>query len=169
MKDEIKNYEFHNQNIISLLRVQKYLTPNVIDFCSPLADLAQFLSQVQMSPPEPTKRAGLIIEAEPEVRDQLDQLYKTNYPALAKHSMKTWLNPSNDQIMKEAKDFMATWDFDKLEQLIDEIPKCEKCGAEATNRCGKCKRSWYCRRQCQVEDWSDHKKICALLTEPTRS
>ena len=83
--------------------------------------------------------------------------------------MKTWLNPSNDQIMKEAKDFMATWDFDKLEQLIDEIPKCEKCGAEATNRCGKCKRSWYCRRQCQVEDWSDHKKICALLTEPTRS
>ena len=60
---------------------------------------------------------------------------------------------------------MKNWDFEKLELLIDEPPKCEKCGAEAVKRCGKCKRSWYCRRQCQVEDWKVHKKICSLLTE----
>ena len=47
---------------MSLLRIQKYLTPNVIDYCSPLADLSQVLAQLQSQPPKPVPRPGLIIE-----------------------------------------------------------------------------------------------------------
>ena len=103
--------------------------------------------------------------AEAEVRAQLESIYQSMYPQLAKAAMKTWLDPSNEEIQSSAAEFMATWDLNKLEQLIDEPPKCEKCGVLAVHRCGQCKRTWYCRRQCQVEDWKVHKKICALLRE----
>jgi len=147
------------------MRIQKYLTPNVLDFCSPLADLSNVLAQIQMGAPEPIKRAGLIIETEPEIRSNLEKLYSKSYPAIAKNAMKNFLNPSEQKMKEEAREFMKNWDFDTLEQLIDEAPKCEKCGQEAVNRCGKCKRAWYCRRQCQVEDWKSHKKMCSLLRQ----
>ena len=163
--ESANSYEFHNANVMSLLRLQKYLTPPVIDYCSPLGDLGQVLAQLQSQPPKPVPRPGLIIEAEAEVRAQLESVYKSMYAPLAKQAMKTWLDPSQEEIQTSAAEFMATWDLNRLEQLIDEPPKCEKCGALAVHRCGQCKRTWYCRRQCQVEDWKQHKKICSLLRE----
>jgi len=163
--DSSNSYEFHNPNVMSLMRLQKYLTPPILDYCSPLADLAQFLAQLQSNPPPSVPRPGLIIEAEAELRQQLESVYSLLYPQLAKQAMKTWLDPSQQELQSSAAEFMATWDFNKLEQLIDEPPKCEKCGTLAVHRCGQCKRTWYCRRQCQVEHWKEHKKLCALLRE----
>ena len=28
-----------------------------------------------------------------------------------------------------------------------------------------CKTVWYCRRQCQIEHWAEHKKICDMLKQ----
>ena len=47
-----------------------------------------------MGAPEPIKRAGLIIETEPEIRSNLEKLYSKSYPAIAKNAMKNFLNPS---------------------------------------------------------------------------
>lgn len=55
--------------------------------------------------------------------------------------------------------------------MADETTKsCEACGKTAAqagipvlNRCGKCKRAWYCSRECQVVDWKKkHKRRCAV-------
>jgi len=58
---------------------------------------------------------------------------------------------------------MAEWykEFD-CDSLLEE-PKCAKCGDPATNRCSRCKNEWYCSRECQVEAWDGHKKICDLI------
>jgi hypothetical protein len=41
-----------------------------------------------------------------------------------------------------------------------ERPKCKVCAKEAPQKCGKCKKVSYCSRQCQAEDWTEHKKTC---------
>ena len=50
-----------------------------------------------------------------------------------------------------------------MEQLIDEPAKCAECGQPAPKRCSRCQSEWYCRRECQVKNWSKHKKACDMI------
>ena len=79
MSDEIASYDFHQQNINSLMRIQKFLTPNVLSFCSPLADLSHVLSQIQVRPPEAVKPYSLLIELEPEIREKIDSKFQGTF------------------------------------------------------------------------------------------
>lgn len=164
LSDEMSSYEFHQQNINSLNRVQKFLTPTVLAFCAPLADLAKVLSHIQMQPPESTKPFALLIESEPEIKEKILSRFGDKFGGIAKNAMQTWANPSHAEIQSEAKALAKTWELDRMEQFLNQVPKCEVCGSEAVSRCSTCKHTWYCRRQCQVENWKEHKKICALLT-----
>jgi hypothetical protein len=38
------------------------------------------------------------------------------------------------------------YNFDVLESLITEPPKCVLCGEPASKRCSRCQNEWYCRR-----------------------
>ncbi|KAG0266579.1 hypothetical protein BG011_001768 [Mortierella polycephala] len=42
---------------------------------------------------------------------------------------------------------------------------CNKCQKKATLRCAKCKQAFYCSRECQVDNWTDHKAPCRILTK----
>ncbi|KAF9194657.1 hypothetical protein BGZ51_008588 [Haplosporangium sp. Z 767] len=42
---------------------------------------------------------------------------------------------------------------------------CNKCQKKATLRCAKCKQAFYCTRECQVDNWTDHKAPCRILTK----
>ena len=37
---------------------------------------------------------------------------------------------------------------------------CESCGSQTAQKCGNCKKVWYCSRNCQKEDWKGHKNYC---------
>ncbi len=43
-----------------------------------------------------------------------------------------------------------------------DIEKCESCYAFLTKilRCGQCKKISYCKRECQLKDWPNHKQFC---------
>lgn len=46
-------------------------------------------------------------------------------------------------------------DYDRV------VPACQVCGKTAKFRCTRCKRAWYCGRECQVRDWkAGHKAQC---------
>ena len=40
---------------------------------------------------------------------------------------------------------------------------CSVCSSKTTKRCSKCKMAWYCCRECQVNDWNEHKLICKAV------
>ena len=37
---------------------------------------------------------------------------------------------------------------------------CKNCGFIATQRCSRCKLTYYCCVECQKEDWKSHSKTC---------
>lgn len=53
---------------------------------------------------------------------------------------------------------------DVFEDFLED-PKCEECGALATQRCSRCKMAWYCSRDCQLRQWKKHKAICGMFTD----
>lgn len=42
--------------------------------------------------------------------------------------------------------------------------QCKKCGKRACKRCAKCKQTLYCTRDCQKDDWENHKSDCGVLS-----
>jgi len=42
---------------------------------------------------------------------------------------------------------------------------CPKCENPANKACGKCKKEYYCSRQCQLDDWKRHKKVCNTVNQ----
>merc|ERR1719397_1195306 len=43
--------------------------------------------------------------------------------------------------------------------------KCQNCQSLKFSRCGRCHIMPYCSRDCQLEHWSSHKKICKKFSK----
>ena len=39
---------------------------------------------------------------------------------------------------------------------------CAVCGAVAASKCTRCRKVWYCSKECQRSAWFEHKKTCAV-------
>ena len=48
-------------------------------------------------------------------------------------------------------------------KLVDHL--CSICAQPATQKCSRCRRVWYCSRQCQRAAWKEHKDECAVLAQ----
>merc|ERR1719277_1462985 len=110
-----------------------------------------------MMKPAPAKK-DLVLEQVPEIRDNVLRRNEGKWKKIAKNQMKFFFNPSDAEIREQARRWADTYNFDVLENLLLDPPKCAVCGAEATKRCSRCQNEWYCCRECQVQHWPKHKK-----------
>ena len=44
--------------------------------------------------------------------------------------------------------------------LYEFLSLCHTCGKQTTIQCGACKKTYYCTRECQKNNWSSHKLLC---------
>lgn len=128
-----------------------------------LADLQRSLEELAvMTPPDP--QPSVILEQVPEIWEHLLRSSDGQWMAMAQYQCKNVFLVDAAELRAQAQQFASTYNFDALEALLPEEPKCALCGQPATKRCSRCQNEWYCRRQCQVEHWKRHKDACDLLS-----
>ncbi|XP_072025986.1 zinc finger MYND domain-containing protein 10-like [Amphiura filiformis] len=159
-----EKYEFNTYNKNQIIKLRAHLSEVILDQIPSLCDLQRYLEHLAMMDP-PAAKSGLVLEQVPEVRDLIIRENDGKWGAIAKHQVKTVFNPSSELMKQQAKMFADTYNFDVLESLIQEPPKCAMCGELAAKRCSRCQNEWYCRRECQVKHWTKHKQACNLLAE----
>uniref|UniRef100_A0A674ELC3 Zinc finger MYND domain-containing protein 10 n=1 Tax=Salmo trutta TaxID=8032 RepID=A0A674ELC3_SALTR len=161
-----RKYDFNNFNKNQLLKLRGFLTEVLIDQLPNLVELQRFLSHLTVTDPAPPKK-DLILEQIPEMWNNIMRDNMGKWKAIAKYQVKEMFNPSEKDLRQQALRLAQTYNLDVMESLIPEKPKCGACGAEASKRCSRCQREWYCQRECQVKHWSKHKVACQLMAEVT--
>ncbi|KAL5014529.1 hypothetical protein ScPMuIL_008799 [Solemya velum] len=157
-----QKYDLNPYRKNTVLKLRSYLTEVLLDQIPVLGEMQRYLEHLSMMDPPPAKK-DLILEQVPEIRNEILRQYSGKWTKIAKKQMKTVFSQSSAAMRDQAKRWADTYNFDVLEGLLTDPPKCALCGDQATKRCSRCQNEWYCRRECQVKHWSKHKKACDLL------
>ena len=73
----------------------------------------------------------------------------------------------SETLCAKPEDAWFTREYETESIAAAEYKKCDHCGVAETdrlkhNRCSRCKKVWYCGRECQMQDWKKgHKNVCA--------
>ncbi|KAF9553409.1 hypothetical protein CPC08DRAFT_822323 [Agrocybe pediades] len=86
-----------------------------------------------------------------------------------KGTPRTWKDPKSicAELQETAPSMMQK---SSLARLARELKQCQHCFKSDTDdkkllACAKCKRSYYCNRDCQMGNWPEHKSICKMIQE----
>ncbi|KAK3579403.1 hypothetical protein CHS0354_029711 [Potamilus streckersoni] len=161
-----QKYDLNSYKKNAILKLRSFLTEPMLDQIPVLGEMQRFLEHLSMMDPPPPKK-DVLLEQVPEIREGILKSNEGNWAKLAKKQAKTFLNPSESDLRTLAKRWADTYNFDVIEGLLSDPPKCAACGEAASKRCSRCQNEWYCRRECQVQHWSKHKKACNLMHEAT--
>ncbi|KAJ8047698.1 Zinc finger MYND domain-containing protein 10 [Holothuria leucospilota] len=162
----INKYEYNDHNKNQVLKLRGFMTEVTLDQMPSLCDLQRYLEQLAMMEP-PAPQSAILLEQVPEIYDKILKDNEGRWGAIAKHQVKTVFNPPEDVIREQARRFAETYNFDVIESLLSDPPKCALCGDAASKRCSRCKNEWYCGRECQVKHWSKHKAVCSIVAGET--
>ncbi|CAF0933407.1 unnamed protein product [Adineta steineri] len=160
----LQKYEYTDYNKNRITKLRAHLNEVVLDQMPHLIQMQRFLEQLSFMEP-PAVKKQLVLEQVAELYDRIIRKYKNQWRDVAEKQAKTVLNPTKAEAQQQAARWANTMNFDVLETFINEAPKCAMCGEQATKRCSRCQREWYCRRECQVKHWSKHKPMCEMLVE----
>ena len=50
-----------------------------------------------------------------------------------------------------------------MPERLRDLSKCVKCGEAGAKQCSKCHAVSYCSKECQVADWTRHRRLCVPL------
>ncbi|KAL4226154.1 Zinc finger MYND domain-containing protein 10 [Mactra antiquata] len=158
----MNKYELDTYRKNTILKLRSFLTEPMLDQIPMLGDLQRYLEHLSMMEP-PAPRKEVILEQIPEIRDNILHTNDGKWKKIAKKQIKSFFDPSTSDLKMQAKRWADTYNFDVIEGLLSDPPKCAVCGQDASKRCSRCQNEWYCRRECQVDHWSKHKQACDLM------
>ena len=152
------SYEITDYRKNQLLRLKKYLNEVLVDQIPALASLQRSLEQLSIANSQ-AQVAGnpFVIQSVPSLMTELAkafessldkqiQIFSTQYSKKEQSAIEE-LCDSFSQPIPEARRELGT--------------KCACCGSKAEKRCSRCKKTWYCSKECQVKDFkAGHKAIC---------
>nr|KAF6476977.1 zinc finger MYND-type containing 10 [Rousettus aegyptiacus] len=151
-----------------LLKLRAFLTDTLLDQLPILADLQGFLAHLALTEPQPPKK-DLVLEQVPEIWERLERENRGKWQAIAKHQLQHVFSPSEQDLRLQARRWAETYKLDVLEAVAPERHRCAHCSAEASKRCSRCQKEWYCCRECQVKHWVKHGKTCVLAAQGDRA
>ncbi|KAM6169910.1 zinc finger MYND domain-containing protein 10 [Rhynchocyon petersi] len=147
-----------------LLKLRAFLTDTLLDQLPNLADLQNFLAHLTLVETQ-TPKKDLVLEQIPEIWERLQRENRGKWQAIAKHQLRHIFSPSEQDLRLQAQRWAETYRLDVLEAVAPERPHCAYCNAEASKRCSRCQKEWYCCRECQVKHWEKHGKVCVVAAK----
>lgn len=162
--DSSRKYEITSFRKQNLLRLRKYLNEVLLDQLPMLADMLRGLEEmnIQQEPSALSSSNAFIVQTLPEIRTRL--LASKNWNQIAKEQAETFFAKNSEQEKADMNRLVELYASDVFEDFMED-PKCEECGAMATQRCSRCKMAWYCTRDCQLRQWKKHKQICQMFMQ----
>jgi hypothetical protein len=159
-----RKYQWTTSNKNEILRLRGHFNDVLVDQIPILNDLRRTIEELSLMEPE-APEASVVLEQVPEIQTHLMKTNTGKWTKIAEYQKRKVFCPSEKVMKEQAMRLAETYDMDMLESILPDDPKCAAgtCGEPATLRCSKCKCTWYCRRQCQVEDWKKHKPMCKMM------
>lgn len=155
-------YEIYESRKNQLLKLRPYLNELTLDQIPILTEFQLFLNQLAVtSGPFGPSRSPLLLEMVPPIRDALEEQFTNNRKKILEASKREFVTGSKEAMVEKAKRLAAVYDFDNFEAALPVVKPCANCGKDASKKCSKCKDVWYCGRDCQIQNWTEHKKYCA--------
>ncbi|KAF9920163.1 hypothetical protein FBU30_010044 [Linnemannia zychae] len=95
-------------------------------------------------------------------------LLKKGNTIFVRYAQQHWFLDLSEGLHVEDTAFVYVVPY-RLSSILDAhrslVPnKCKACGKKASQFCAKCKRTFYCTHECQVENWPTHRSTCRILT-----
>lgn len=168
--EAMKFYEWNSFRQREISKCQMFLSANLLDQLPPLADLKHRLCTLSIVDSD-AKSAGIILEEMPEIKENLIREAKEiGFKQIVKNHMERLLQLEGSEMINIAKRLNDIYNVERFESNADETSTknwnddserhCAQCCAAAIKKCSKCEQSFYCSRECQVQNWPIHKQIC---------
>lgn len=130
-----------------VLRAQEVLSEKHLTQLPPTQALQHYLIQLALAhPPEQ-------VQHKPSITVLSDMLGEHCDWEQCELNLAEWQSGEFVQAVSEM------FDMQGLDDVI-EAPTCASCREDASQRCSRCQKVWYCGRECQVSDWKKHKTSC---------
>ncbi|XP_025411564.1 zinc finger MYND domain-containing protein 10 isoform X2 [Sipha flava] len=149
------NYEITQFRKKHLMQLQHLLNDCLLDQIPPLIHLKQSLYQLSLSEISGISKRPLIMEINAEIRSTILNSYAKRWKKIAR-AQSTYLFGSESYDI--AKSLSET--YEHIDNFETKKYLCANCKQQAKNKCSKCKKQWYCSRECQVTNWNEHKTNC---------
>ncbi|CAK1591178.1 unnamed protein product [Parnassius mnemosyne] len=152
----------------SFCRLQAKMSDEMIDEIPVLGELKTLLCQMALGDYSyGNKRCNGVknpgcaaIEVIPQIKESLLRQIHKRIKKLAKIHLNHCCNDDTGESHSIAKKLLDSYASDVALALDNGGAKCADCGDKASKKCSRCKTEWYCGRECQVQHWPKHKKIC---------
>uniref|UniRef100_A0AAG5DNM8 MYND-type domain-containing protein n=1 Tax=Anopheles atroparvus TaxID=41427 RepID=A0AAG5DNM8_ANOAO len=182
--DLMRDYEINNYRQREIGKCVGLLNENLLDQLPALVPLKQHLCSLQVTKEAsgtPGGRATLLLEELPELKDKLlSTARRIGWDVIVERHRKIFIDVQQEDIREMAKRITTAYNMELMENYTtkeDEqerarraanldnsgVKVCGQCGASATKKCSKCLNVFYCSRECQVQNWPDHKELCHQL------
>jgi hypothetical protein len=152
-------YEVTPQRKDDLLRLKKYFNEVLLDQLPVLVDVQRAIEEISLL--DTNVYANTSFAKKPFVIEEISEIrtrmLACDFASIAKE-VRTWFFSLDDEREHVAR-MAALYGSAEFERAVM-TPECAVCKRPATSRCSKCKRVWYCGRECQVADWKSHKPEC---------
>ncbi|XP_055628493.1 zinc finger MYND domain-containing protein 10 homolog isoform X2 [Toxorhynchites rutilus septentrionalis] len=158
--------EFRQEQIGKCLGL---LNECILDQLPALVQLKQILSTLKMQRTKGRGHGGLLLEELPEIKnDILNEAGKYGWSKIIETHKRTFIELPQEEISDIAKRLYSAYNTGLMEIFAYQDKKssykfCEVCKKSAEKKCSKCECIFYCSRECQVSDWTRHKKQCHHL------
>ncbi|XP_069990715.1 zinc finger MYND domain-containing protein 10 [Penaeus vannamei] len=155
-------YEINSRRRSGLLKLRGLLGDAALAQVPALEPLAKWLASLAFVTPQAPRPPPLVTSVA-QVGESVAGDWRGRWAGLTDLFSPRFLTPTPDALAALASHMASAWDLEALEALLPDTPACAACGSPAGRRCSRCRSQWYCRRECQVKHWPDHKKLCDLV------